>query len=181
MAGWVPPLTAMAQVALAEPQVLARLAHLKETLISLKQLPAREHHRQLSHRYAAQLQTLAASHRERKRERDRKRTHYRSHLQGDALAQALAELARESQQDSRERRCLKCDRDRSLAPLLREIAQADRDMQTLKQQYNTLSQRWQTQLQNAYAAGKVLPTWSVEGCDLVCGEVYELAAAKMLH
>ncbi|MEM1238481.1 MAG: RluA family pseudouridine synthase, partial [Cyanobacteria bacterium P01_H01_bin.26] len=179
VAGWVPPLTAPAQVALAEPQVLARLAHLKETLIALKQLPAREHHRQLSQRYAAQLQTLAASHRERKRERDRKRTHYRSHLQGDALAQALAELARESQQDSRERRCLKCDRDRSLAPLLREIAQADRHIQALKQQYKTLSQWWQTQLQTAYGVGRTQPTWAVEGydLDLVC----DRAAAKLLH
>ncbi|MEM6353644.1 MAG: RluA family pseudouridine synthase [Cyanobacteria bacterium P01_D01_bin.14] len=181
VAGWVPPLTAPAQVALAEPQVLARLAHLKETLIALKQLPAREHYRQLSQRYAAQLQTLAASHRERKRERDRKRTHYHSHLQGDAQAQALAELARESQQDSRERRCLKCDRDRSLAPLLCEIAQADRDIQTLKQQYKTLSQRWQTQLQTAYGVGRTQPTWAVEGGDRVFGDVCDRAAAKLLH
>ena len=181
MAGWVPPLTAMAQVALAEPQVLARLAHLKETLIALKQLPAREHHRQLCQRYAAQLQSLAAGHRGRKRERDRKRAHYHSHLQGDALAQSLAELARESQQDSRERRCLKCDRDRSLAPLLREIAQADRDIQTLKQRYKTLSQRWQTQLHTAYAMGNTQSTWAAESGDLACADVCDRAAAKLLH
>ncbi|MBE9069439.1 RluA family pseudouridine synthase, partial [Leptolyngbya cf. ectocarpi LEGE 11479] len=73
-------------------------------------------------------------------------------LRDGALTQALNTLKRESQRDSLERRYLKQERDQALTPLAKNIAQAEQQIQTLKQQYTTLSQQWQAQMQAVYHA-----------------------------
>ena len=183
--GWVPPLPSYAQIALVEPQTLARLDQLKAELMALKHLPAQTAHGQLSRQYNEQLQQLAERHRERKQRRDRTRTHHQNTLQGDALAKALDQLKRESQQDSVERRQLKQTRDQVLAPLTQEINQVEQQIKNLKQQYTKLSREWQTQLQTAYAAeraGVDLNLKDLVGSDdSLSKSLYQRAAAKLLH
>ena len=139
-----------AQMLLIETQVLVQLSQLKQKMIMLSQLPVRSAHEQLTQDYAARLQQLSDSHRQKKTVRDRQRTHAHHHLQGTPLENILISLRKESQQDGLERRRLKQERDQALQPTSQEIAQADRQIKALKQQYATLSQSWRDQMQHAY-------------------------------
>ncbi|MEM8612994.1 MAG: RluA family pseudouridine synthase [Cyanobacteria bacterium P01_H01_bin.105] len=185
---WVPPFTAHAQILLAEIYTLARLDQLKYELIALKQLPERGAYEAVMQQYADQLKQLVDCHRQRKESRDRNRTHYHKTLQGEALAKALSNLKRESQQDSFERRHLKQERNQALAPLAKDIAQAEQHIENLKQQYATLSRQWQIQLQAVYAAERVgreaeleldILTDSIIGVPL--NTLCQRPAAKLLH
>ncbi|MEM7063953.1 MAG: pseudouridine synthase [Cyanobacteria bacterium P01_B01_bin.77] len=184
---WVPPLTVYAQIVLTEIYTLARLDQLKRELIALKQLPEQDTYETLKQQYANQLKQLATRHRQRKENRDRNRAHYYSTLQSKALATALDRLKRESQQDSLERRHLKQERDQVLIPLTKKIAQAEQNIQSLKQQYTTLSQQWQTQMQTAYAverAGreeKIRLDLANSPSEIPLNKLYQRAAAKLLH
>lgn len=186
--GWVPLLTAQAHRALVDAETLTTLDQLKDKLIRLKQLPVRTAHKQISQQYATQLQQLKATHRQRKERRDHTRNHYSSTCQGEALTKALNSLKRESQQDSSERRRLKHQRDQALAPLAHEIAQADRQIQTLRQQYAALSLQWRIQMQSAYAAdqGRELGPQGVGslpqgGRNVSLEQLGQRAAAKLLY
>lgn len=150
--GWVPSLPMSVQMALAEIKTLATLDQLKADLLALEKLPIRAVYEQNYQQYAAQLDQLVGRHRGRKRERDHARTHYHKTLQGEALTNALKVLTCESQQESTARRRFKQARDQALAPLANEIAQADHQIEQLKQHYSTLSQTWQQQMKSAYVA-----------------------------
>ncbi|MBT9315425.1 RluA family pseudouridine synthase [Leptothoe spongobia] len=140
------------EIELIESLTLTRLAQLKDELIALKELPVRGVYQQRAQRYAFELEQMSVCHRQRKQGRDRRRNHYHNTLQGEALTTALESLKRESQQDSIEHRHLKQKRAQELAPFAESIAQTDQRIQKLKQQYHTLSQQWQMQMQTAYAA-----------------------------
>ncbi len=150
--GWVPPLKAHVRMALAESHVLATLANIKQELITLSEIPERAAQDEISQRYDAQLQQLGVRHRQRKQQRDRDRRLYHEQLVGDALAVALNNLNRESQWDGTERRHLKQEREQAIQSLAPIIAQANRQIQTLKLKYKTLSKAWQSQMQTAYFA-----------------------------
>ncbi len=139
------------QIDLVESNVLATLQQLKRELMCLRQLAERTTYSQIAQQYTNRLQQLSDKHRERKRERDRKRTQYQTTLAGETLTNALNALKRESQQDSLERRRLKQEREKTLMPLTEEIAQAEQQIQLLKQQYDTISRQWSAYLQATYA------------------------------
>ncbi|EKV01357.1 23S RNA-specific pseudouridylate synthase [Leptolyngbya sp. PCC 7375] len=184
--GWVPPLSNQARIALIEDQTLAMLDQLKRELIILDQLPIRMAYQQVLQGYEVQVEQLKARHRKRKLGRDLKRTHYYSTLQGDTLTNALNELRRESQQDSLERRRLKQERNQTLAPLVKKVTQADQQIQILKQQYDRISQQWQTQVQAIYAKNHFGVEQTIELEDLInditsLEKLCQRAAAKLLH
>ncbi|MGD1864408.1 MAG: pseudouridine synthase [Phormidesmis sp.] len=140
-----------------EAYVLTTLEQIKQTLVQLEQLPERETYKQTSQQYANRLQQLSTEHRCRKQQRKCDRIRYRQQLQGNALVTALADLTKASQQDSTERRQLKQEREKAIAPFTDVIAQADQQIQTLKQQYKTLSKQWQTHIQLAYSVPETAP------------------------
>ena len=182
-AGWVPTLPDQIQMALVEPQILSELAQLKQTMVSLGQ-SSRSAYEQMSQRYAEQLQQLAASHRQRKQQRDRQRLYDRSHLRGTALEKSLLALRQQSQQDGLERRRLKQIQGRSLEPLAQEVAEVDRQIRELKQQYKTRSQAWQALMQRVYLAALA----GTESCLKLEAEhillqegLHNCPAAKLLH
>ncbi|NEQ49691.1 MAG: hypothetical protein F6K11_06095 [Leptolyngbya sp. SIO3F4] len=142
-------------IELIEHQTLVKLGQLKDELMTLKTLPIWHTHEQVTQRYATEIEQLVAKHRERKKERDRKRNYYYKTLQGEALTKALNNLKQESQKDSSEQRHLKQKQAQELAPFTESIAQAKEQTQQLKQQYTTLSQKWQVQKQTAYAAEQI--------------------------
>ena len=139
-----------AEISAIESRVLETLTQLKGQLIGLKQIPEEEQCQQIVQQYDRQLQQLAATHKENKQQRDRNRSFYLQQLQGHKLAVALATITKASQQDSTERRQLKQERERAIAPLAKVIAQTDNSIQTLKQCYTKLSKQWKTQVQLAY-------------------------------
>ncbi|MEM1255847.1 MAG: RluA family pseudouridine synthase [Cyanobacteria bacterium P01_H01_bin.21] len=146
------PSSQISDIELIERQTLTKLAQLKHTLMTLKELPIRDAYGQVAQRYVVELEQMVASHRQKKQSRDRKRNHYYNTLQGESLTKALDNLKRESQQDSIEHRRLKQKRDQALAPFAKSIVQTDQQIKQLKQEYATLSRQWQTKMQTVYAA-----------------------------
>ncbi|MEO0868024.1 MAG: hypothetical protein AAFY17_06165, partial [Cyanobacteria bacterium J06642_11] len=130
--GWVPSVSNRVRILLLEGSVLATLNRLKANLIELQQSPVRTAHHQLMQTYQTRLEQMKSSHRERKATRDLNRRHCRHTLQGHALTEALNTLNRASQQDKLQLRHLKQERDQDLAPLLKEITQANQQIQVLK-------------------------------------------------
>ncbi|MEM6868863.1 MAG: RluA family pseudouridine synthase [Cyanobacteria bacterium P01_C01_bin.121] len=143
-----------ARILAIESRVLETLTQLKGQLIGLKQLPEEEQCQRIVQHYDRRLQQLAATHKENKQQRDRNRSFCRQQLQGHELAVALATITKASQRESTERRQLKQERERAIAPLAKVIAQTDSSIQALKQCYTKLSKQWQTQMQLAYAIPK---------------------------
>lgn len=143
LAGWVPPIAGREQVQLQEAQTLARLEAIKQRLIQLQQLPARQQYAQTSGEFALRLAGLKQLHHSRQQQRQQQR-------QNHPDAETLAQLEHQSQLDGLERRHLKQQRDQALQPLNQAISQADARIQRLKQQRKAISQRLQTQLNAAY-------------------------------
>lgn len=184
VAGWVPPIPGRAQVSLLEMQTLRQLEEMKQAIITLQQLPARATFTATSRQFARQLRALTEQHRENKCERDRRRDQSAQTLSGEALAQALADLVRESQHEGGERRRLKGERERVLAPLQAAIVQADAQIRELKQQRKALSRQLQTQMHAAYSltnfAGKTTTIQALWPTGLPTG-TGDCAAPKLLH
>ncbi|WP_066426680.1 RluA family pseudouridine synthase [Anabaena sp. 4-3] len=149
--GWVTPIPGREQVALAEAETLAQLAAIKQELITLKQLPARQEYEILSREYAQQLQQMSDRHLTDKQQRQQQRQYFYDTLTGEALTLALEQLDEESRQQGIERRRLKRQRDVSLATLKEAIATADIRIQELKQQRKAISRQLQAQMHAAYS------------------------------
>ncbi|MEA5565883.1 RluA family pseudouridine synthase [Anabaena sp. UHCC 0399] len=149
--GWVAPIPGREQVALQEAKTLAELEAIKQELITLKQLPARQEDENLSREFAQQLQVMSDRHFKLKRQRQEKRQQLSDTLTGEALTLALEQLDAESRQQGIERRKLKRQRDVTLATLKAAIATADTRIQSLKQQRKALSRQLQAQMHAAYS------------------------------
>ncbi|WP_427162876.1 pseudouridine synthase [Aliinostoc sp. HNIBRCY26] len=149
--GWVPPIPGREQVALQEAQTLAELAAIKQELISLQQLPARQEYERLSQEFAQQLQIMSDRHSHSKQQRQQQRQQLSDTLTGEALTLALTQLDKESRQQGIERRHLKRQRDVTLATLKMAIATADTRIQELKQKRKAISRQLQTQMHAAYS------------------------------
>jgi tRNA pseudouridine32 synthase/23S rRNA pseudouridine746 synthase len=149
--GWVPPIPGRDQVALEEVRTLAELEALKQELISLKQLPPREHYETLSREFEQQLQEMSDRHRDCKHQRHRKRQILCQTLIGEALTIALEQLDEESRRHGIERRQLKRQQNAVLQPLKARIEAADARIRELKQQRKALSGQLQAQMHAAYS------------------------------
>ncbi len=148
---WVPPIPGREQVALQEAQTLAELAAIKQELISLQQLPARQEYERLSQEFAQQLKIMSDRHAHAKQQRQQQRQQLCDTLTGEALTLALTQLDEVSRQQGIERRHLKRQRDVTLATLKTAIATADTRIQELKHQRKAISRQLQTQMHAAYS------------------------------
>jgi tRNA pseudouridine32 synthase / 23S rRNA pseudouridine746 synthase len=173
VSGWVPPIPGREQVALAEAETLQSLAELKQQLIDLHNIPARQQYAELRQSFVNQLEEMSAQHQQRKAERQK--------LRGSANSE---ELDRQSQQDGIERRNLKRLRDSALQPLREAIEQADHQIQELKQQRKVRSQSLQRQMHESYRLINFLGTSSTlqalmpQGMPTGTGDC---CAPKLLH
>jgi len=149
-AGWAPSIPGRERVAWAEARTLTQLADFKRQLQHLAAIPERQQLATLTQQFQQQLETLKAQHRERKADRTHRRQQLQDELTGPALIQALTALDDESRQDGIERKHLKANRDRALAPLQQIVAQADADIRRLKQQRKELSRQLQAEMHQAY-------------------------------
>ena len=149
--GWVPPIPGREKVALAEAQTLAELETIKQELITLKQLPARQEYETLAQEFAQQLQAMSDRHLTCKQQRQQKRQQLSETLTGEALTLALEQLDEASRQQGIERRRLKRQRDVTLGTLKEAIASADTRIQELKQKRKALSRQLQAQMHAAYS------------------------------
>jgi tRNA pseudouridine32 synthase/23S rRNA pseudouridine746 synthase len=149
--GWVPPIPGRDQVALEEVRTLAELEALKQELISLKQLPPREHYETLSREFEQHLQEMSDRHRDCKHQRHRKRQILCETLIGEALTIALEQLDEESRRHGIERRQLKRQQNAVLQPFKQQIEAADARMRELKQQRKAVSRQLQSQMHAAYS------------------------------
>ena len=182
--GWVPPIPGRAQVALLERQTLRQLAEMKQEIMALQQIPERASLAAKSQEFADRLTALASQHRQNKAARDRQRETDTDTLSGESLAIALAALTRQSQHDGGDRRRLKQQRDKVLAPLKATIAAADTQIQTLKRQRQALSRQLQSQMHAAYSltnfAGETSALQDLWPTGLPTG-TGDCAAPKLLH
>jgi tRNA pseudouridine32 synthase/23S rRNA pseudouridine746 synthase len=149
--GWVPPIPGRHQVALEEARTLAELEAIKQELITLKQLPQRQHYETLSREFEQQLQQMSDRHRDGKHQRQRKRQILCETLTGEALTLALEQLDEESRRHGIERRQLKRQQNEGLQPLKQQVEAADAQIRELKQQRKTLSRQLQAQMHAAYS------------------------------
>ncbi|AFZ21615.1 RluA family pseudouridine synthase [Allocoleopsis franciscana] len=149
--GWVPPIPGRDNVALEEARTLAELEAIKQELITLKQLPQRQHYETLSREFEQQLQQMSDRHRDGKHQRQRKRQLLCETLTGEALTLALEQLDEESRRHGIERRQLKRQQNEGLQPLKQQVEAADARMRELKQQRKALSRQLQAQMHAAYS------------------------------
>jgi tRNA pseudouridine32 synthase / 23S rRNA pseudouridine746 synthase len=149
--GWVPPLPGRSLLAIEEARTLTTLDRLKQELIALQQLPARQDYIARSRPFETRLQQLTQQQQQQRQVRQEQRQQFSETLAGEALAIALDQLDNQSRQDSTARRRLKQERDAALLPLKQAIAQADAQIRDLKQQRKALSQSLQAQLHQAYS------------------------------
>lgn len=182
--GWVPPIGGREEVALDEARTLAQLDAIKQELITLKQLSARQEYETLSGEFEQQLQIMSDRHRDCKHQRQQTRLTYTATLSPEALTMAQEKLDQESRMQKRERRELKSQQNAVLQPLKAIITAADRRICELKQRRKQLSRQLQAQMHAAYSltnfAGKslslqqLIPTGAPTGTGDCC-------APKLLH
>ncbi|BAY17696.1 pseudouridine synthase [Anabaenopsis circularis NIES-21] len=149
--GWVPPIPGRDAVALTEAETLAKLDAIKQEIITLQQLPERQHYEILSGEFEQKLQVMSDRHRDCRYQRQAKRQQLCETLTGEVLTLALAELDAASRRDGIERRQLKRQRDEVLQPLQQAIATTDARIRELKQQRKALSRQLQAQMHAAYS------------------------------
>ncbi|HLO87111.1 MAG TPA: RluA family pseudouridine synthase [Nostocaceae cyanobacterium] len=182
--GWVSPIPGREEVALQEARTLAELETIKQELISLQKLPAREEYNTLLADFTQKLQQMSDRHSQSKQQRQLKRQQLCQTLTGQTLTEALAQLEAESRHQGIERRHLKRRHHEILQPLTEIITTADQRIQELKQQRKALSRQLQAQMHAAYSltnfAGQslslqqLLPTGTPTGTGDCC-------APKLLH
>lgn len=182
--GWVPPIPGRDRVALAEAHTLSMLEALKQQLIALQHLPARQHLAEQSAEFEERLQHLKRQHQQRQRDRQQQRQQLTGSLTGEALTTALEQLNDCSRRDGMELRRLKQQRDAVLHPLRQAIAQADAQLRELKHQRQERSRQLQAQMHAASSltnfAGQSLSLQQLMPTGLPTG-TGECCAPKLLH
>jgi tRNA pseudouridine32 synthase/23S rRNA pseudouridine746 synthase len=148
--GWVPPIPGRQQIYWEEVRTLSRLDALKQQLIRLQTLPERQQLRDRAQVFTDRLARLTEQHRHRKQARHQQRQFLLNRPESRDRAIALAELDQQSRADGRERRQVIQERDAALQPLQATIAQADAEIQQLKQQRKALSRQLQAQMHRVY-------------------------------
>ena len=118
VSGWVLPIPGREEVALLETQTLAKLAAIKQEIITLGQLSEREEYKTLSAEYTKQLQAISLNHNHSKLERQEQRQQFCHTLTDESLKIALERLETESRQQGIDRRNLKRQQNKILQPLI---------------------------------------------------------------
>ncbi len=185
VAGWVPPIPGREVVAVAEHYTLHQLNEIKRQLMECQRSPAREHLQAATATFAAQWQTLTATHASRKQARQHRRQALLATTTGETLTIAMAALDEESRRDGLERRYWKRDRDRVLAPLQQQVTDLEQRIRTLKHQRKQLSQQLQAQMHTAYTlsnfAGQSASLSTLSSLRGIPTGTGECCAPKLLH
>jgi tRNA pseudouridine32 synthase / 23S rRNA pseudouridine746 synthase len=147
VAGWVPPIPGREKVSIPESFTLRELETIKQNLIELAFIPARDEYVKLAQDLAAQLEKINLRHAQQKADRDRQR----SQLADLGDIEALEALNEQSRLEGIEKRQFKRNRDRILHPLKEAIARADTQIQELKERRRLLSRQLQTEMHDAYS------------------------------
>ena len=184
VAGWVSPIPGREEVALLESQTLAKLAAIKQEIITLSQLPEREEYKTLFAEYTQQLQAISLHHHRSKLQRQQQRQQFCQTLTDESLKIALEQLESESRQQGIDRRNLKRRQNEILQPLQQIITSADGKITELKQQRKQLSRQLQTEMHAAYSLtnfqGKSLSLQQLLPAGTPTG-TGECCAPKLLH
>ena len=151
VSGWVTPIPGREEVTDLENQTLAELEVIKQQIINLQQLPARQEYQTLLTEYTPLLEAISLKHQYSRLKRQEQRQEFYQTLTGASLENALAKLEVESRQEGRESRDIKRRQKEILQPLQEIIAIADRKITELKQQRKQLSRQLQTQMHAAYS------------------------------
>jgi len=182
--GWVPLIPGRDRVAVEEAHTLTRLEAIKQELIRLQQIPARQRYQDCAQQWADCLHQLTLCHRQRKLERQQQRQNL-SDLSGEALVAALRQLDDQSRQDGIDRRRLKQKWDAQLQPLQQEVEQADAQIRELKQQRKLLSRQLQAQMHAVYCltnfGGESLPLQQLMPDGMMPTGTGDCCAPKLLH
>lgn len=183
--GWVLPIPGRDRVALSEAKTLEKLQTIKQELIWLDALPARQIFDAEKRKFEQELNQLSELHRERKQQRDRRRQELLEEHDSESRAIALQALIRESQQDGIERRNLKTKWNAKLQPLQQEVDQANARIAELKQQRKDLSRRLQVQFYTAHHltnfAGESQPLTALMPSGFLPTGTGDCCAPKLLH
>ncbi|MEA5617239.1 pseudouridine synthase [Cronbergia sp. UHCC 0137] len=145
--GWVSPIPGREEVALAETRTLTELEAMKQEIITLQQIPERQHYLTLYAEFAQKLEEMNLRDRSTKNQRHQKRQQLGENLTPEILAQ----LEAESRQEGIERRNLKRLKNQILQPLQQIITDADQRISELKQRRKQLSRQLQAQMHAAYS------------------------------
>jgi tRNA pseudouridine32 synthase / 23S rRNA pseudouridine746 synthase len=185
VAGWVPPIPGREQIILEETRTLAELDIIKHKLITLQAFPERSQYTKLSQAFAAQLQSLAAYHRDRKQQRQQQRQIIDKTLDAEERAIVGAQLEAESRKDGMERRDLKRQQEVALRPLKKQIEQIEAQIKDLKQRRKLLSRQLQTLLHDSYwltnFAGESRPLQQLMPQNAIPTGTGDCCAPKLLH
>jgi tRNA pseudouridine32 synthase / 23S rRNA pseudouridine746 synthase len=183
--GWVPPIPGREQIILEETRTLSELDTIKHKLITLQAFPERSQYTKLSQAFAAQLQSLAAYHRDRKQQRQQQRQIIDKTLDAEERAIVVARLEAESRRDGMERRDLKRQREATLQPLKKQIEQVEAQIRELKQRRKLLSRQLQTLLHESYwltnFAGESRPLQQLMPQNSIPTGTGDCCAPKLLH
>ncbi len=184
ISGWVPPIPGRQQVAAIEVLTLEQLTTIKQNILRLQQLPAREQYATLLAEYTELRQELQAELKINRQARQRQRQELVASSIGADLELTLAELATASQQDGLRQRRLKQQWDLISQPLQTLIEQADWQIHDLKVKRKSLSQQLQAHMHQAAAltnfAGESRSLAQLQPAGLPTGSG-ECCAPKLLH
>jgi tRNA pseudouridine32 synthase / 23S rRNA pseudouridine746 synthase len=182
--GWVPPIPGRQQVAAIEVLTLEQLSAIKQNILRLQQLPAREQYATLLAEYTELRQELQAQLKINRQARQRQRQELLDSSIGADLELTLAELVTASQQDGLRQRRFKQQWDVTFQPLQTLIEQADRQIHELKAKRKALSQQLQAHMHQAAAltnfAGESISLAQLQPAGLPTGSG-ECCAPKLLH
>ncbi|MGB3613527.1 MAG: pseudouridine synthase, partial [Elainellaceae cyanobacterium] len=180
--GWVPLIPQENQLVLSEFEVVAALDQIKRSLATLTQLPERATYHYQVNRFAEQLAHLAEVHRQRKANRTRQRQQLE---QQSANQMQWSDLDEQSRRDGIEKRRLKQERDRTLAPLKQVINAADGESRVLKSRRQALSRQLQAQMHAVYTltnfAGEQRTLGEIVPHQSMPTGTGECCAPKLLH
>ncbi|MBD2136469.1 RluA family pseudouridine synthase [Anabaena sp. FACHB-1237] len=182
--GWVEPIPKSSDIMLQEQATLTRLAEIKQEIIRLQEIPAREEYQKLLLGFSEQLKVMNLQHLENKKLRDQQRKILSTKLTDLALETALEILANQSRRDGIKLRNFKSEQNQVLQPLREVIATADEQISCLKQKRKELSRELQKQmhatyyLTNFYGQSQPLQDLFPSGLPTGTGEC---CAPKLLH
>lgn len=183
--GWVPSIPGKEEITGQEANTLAALEAIKQELITLQQLPARQHYEIISREFEERWQKMCDRHRIAKQQRQAKRQTISETLTKETLAVAVENLDQESRLDGIEKRKFKRERDTILLPIKQLIANADVKISQLKQQRKQLSRQLQTQMYEAYSLtnflGRSVSLQALMSKGLMPTGTGDCCAPKLLH
>ncbi len=142
--GWVPPIPKQEDIILMENETLIQLKKMKQQLLCLESIPERLIYKKLQQEWVERLQQLTYKHQQNKQKRQEQRQQSLDNL-------ALEELREQSRRDGIEKKKLKQQREQELKPFQEIITQADKRIEQLKKQRQSLSRQLQEQLYTSYS------------------------------